>query len=55
MLIFEKLVDFAEKNFGDKRGKVPNIKFSPKNGTRINTEEGIDQANLVFALISSNK
>ena len=46
---FEEIVEFAEKNFGNKKGKVPKIKFSLKNGTKIEKRKGIDQANLVFA------
>lgn len=46
---FNEIVDFAEKNFGNINGNVPKIKFSIKNGTKIEKRKGIDQANLVFA------
>ncbi len=46
---FEEIVEFTEKNFGNIKGKVPQINFSLKNGTKIEKRKGIDQANLVFA------
>jgi predicted Zn-dependent peptidase len=46
---FEEIVNFVEKNFGNQRGKVPQVKFSLKNGSKIEKRKGIDQANLVFA------
>jgi len=46
---FEKIIRFAEKNFGDKKGKVPEQKFNLKNESKIEKRKGIDQANLVFA------
>jgi predicted Zn-dependent peptidase len=46
---FEDLVKFAEKNFGNAKGKVPNIKLSQKNEFKIEKRKGIDQVNLVFA------
>jgi len=46
---FDKIVDFAEKNFGDKKGKVSKFKIKPKNESKIEKRKGIDQANLVFA------
>ncbi len=46
---FEKIVEFAEKNFGKIKGKVPKIEFSTKNESRTEKRKGIDQANLVFA------
>ncbi|MCK9595571.1 insulinase family protein [Candidatus Pacearchaeota archaeon] len=46
---FEDIVYFAEKNFGHMKGKVPKIKFSTKNGSKIEKRKGIDQANLVLA------
>ena len=46
---FEKIVNFAEKNFEKKKGKVPKIKFSETNGSKIEKRKGVDQANLVFA------
>jgi predicted Zn-dependent peptidase len=46
---FDKIVEFAEKNFRNIKGNIPKIKFSLKNGTKIEKRKGIDQANLVFA------
>jgi len=46
---FNKLVEFAEKNFGEHKGKIPQQKFNLKNESRIEKRRGIDQANLVFA------
>ena len=46
---FNEVVEFAEKNFGDIKGKVPKIKFSEKNGTKTESRKGIDQANLILA------
>lgn len=46
---FEDLIKFAEKNFGNAKGKVPSIKLSTKNEIKIEKRKGIDQVNLVFA------
>ncbi len=46
---FEKIVEFAEKNFGNIRGKIFRPKFAMQNKSRIEKRKGIDQANLVFA------
>ena len=46
---FEEIVNFAEKNFSDEKGEVPEQKFNLKNESKIETRKGIDQANLVFA------
>ncbi len=46
---FEDIVKFAEKNFGNIKGHVSKIKFSPKNNLKIEKRKGIDQANLIFA------
>lgn len=46
---FEKLVSFAEKNFGNEKGEVPQFKVKELNDSVIETRKGIDQANLVFA------
>lgn len=46
---FKKLVEFAEKNFGNKKGKVPEFKIVNTNHSKIEKRKGIDQANLVFA------
>lgn len=46
---FDYLVKFAEKNFGNEKGKIPFEKFGIENDTQIEEREGIDQANIVFA------
>jgi predicted Zn-dependent peptidase len=46
---FNKIVKFIEKNFGNIKGNIPKIKFSPKNEIKIEKRKGIDQANLIFA------
>jgi len=46
---FEEIVEFAKKNFGNIKGKVPKIDFSLDNKSRTEKRKGIDQANLVFA------
>jgi predicted Zn-dependent peptidase len=55
---FNKIVKFAEKNFGKQKGKVPEFKIKLKNEVKIEKRKGIDQANLVFAHhvpLSNNK
>ncbi len=46
---FDKLVKFAEKNFGKEEGKIPKLKIGLKNESKIEKRKGIDQANMVFA------
>ena len=46
---FNKIVKFAEKNFGNKKGKVPEFKILEKSESRVKKRKGIDQANLIFA------
>ncbi len=46
---FKSIVKFAEKNFGNIKSKIPEIKFSTKNAIKTEKRKGIDQANLVFA------
>ncbi len=46
---FEDIIQFAEKNFGNIKGKVPQQKFSPRNKSKIEKRKGIDQTNLVLA------
>ena len=46
---FKEIIDFAEKNFGNEREKIPEQKFSLKNGEKIEKRNGLDQANLIFA------
>ncbi len=45
----DKIVEFAEKNFPTKEGKVPKLIVNKKVGTKIEKRKGLDQANLVFA------
>jgi predicted Zn-dependent peptidase len=55
---FEEIVEFAEKNFGNKKGIIPKINFSLKNNSKTDKRKGIDQANMVFAYhvpVSTNK
>jgi len=55
---FKEIVEFAEKKFSNKKGKVPKIKSSNINKSSVEKRKGIDQANLVFAFhspLSSNK
>jgi len=55
---FNDIVEFAEKNFGNIKGKVPKLNFSKKNSSRIEKRKGIDQVNLVLAYhvpLSSDK
>jgi len=46
---FNFIIDFAEKNFGDEKGKNFEQKIKLKNQERILKRKGIDQANLIFA------
>ncbi len=46
---FEKLVKFAEKEFGNNKGKILKQKINLKNNSKIEKRKGIDQANLIFA------
>jgi predicted Zn-dependent peptidase len=46
---FKEIVDFAEKNFGGGKGKVPKFGIKIKNKSEIEKRKGIDQANLIFA------
>jgi predicted Zn-dependent peptidase len=46
---FDKIVSFAEKNFGKTKGKVPHFDIKIRNLSKIKERKGIDQANLVFA------
>jgi len=46
---FNKIVKFAEENFGDKKRKIPTQKIGLVNKTKIEKRKGINQANLVFA------
>jgi len=46
---FEDIVRFAEKNFGNEKGKVPEFKIKIKNESKTEKRKGIDQANLILA------
>ncbi len=46
---FEKIVDFAEKNFGSEKSSIPKFEVKKKDEIKTETRKGIDQANLVFA------
>lgn len=46
---FDKLVKFAEDNFGNEKGSVKKLEVGIKNENKIEERKGIDQANLVFA------
>jgi predicted Zn-dependent peptidase len=45
---FKQIIDFAERNFGKTKGKIPKLKVGKKNGSGVEKRKGIDQANLVF-------
>ena len=49
---FNEIAGFAEKNFGDIKGKTPSFKVSEKNDSKTEKRKGIDQANLIFAFHS---
>jgi len=46
---FEKIVKFAEDNFGIEKGSVPKFEIKSKNNIQIEKRKGIDQANLIFS------
>ncbi len=46
---FNKIIEFAEKSFGNKKGEVPKQNFNLKNEIKTEKRSGLDQANLVFA------
>ena len=46
---FSEIVEFAEKNFEKRRGKVKKIKVISRNEIQSEKRKGIDQANLIFA------
>lgn len=46
---FSKIINFAEKNFGSEKGKVPQLILKQKNEIKTEKRKGIDQANLIFA------
>ena len=46
---FSEIEEFAKKNFGGEKNKVPEEEFELKNSSLIEEREGLTQANLVFA------
>ena len=46
---FDKVVAFAEKNFGAEKGNVAKQEFELKNESKIEKRKGVDQANLILA------
>ena len=46
---FEEVVKFAEKSFGNKKGRVSVYSVKLKNGERIEKRKGLDQVHLIFA------
>jgi predicted Zn-dependent peptidase len=46
---FNFLVKFAEKNFGNEKGRISCEKFDIKNGSMVEERTGIDQASVIFA------
>ncbi len=45
---FRKLIDFAEKNFGNERGEKPRFRIEKRNQTKTEKRKDINQANLAF-------
>lgn len=50
----KQLVDYIKKNFGNEKGKIPEIKFDKKNQIKVEERKGIDQANIIFAFHAPN-
>lgn len=46
---FNKLAEFVEENFGNEKGKIPQVKFDLVNESKIESRKDVDQANLMFA------
>ena len=46
---FDEIIKFAEKNFDNKKGKVPKFEIKLKNESKIEKRKGIDQANFILA------
>jgi predicted Zn-dependent peptidase len=46
---FDSIVEFAKRNFGNEKGRVPLVDFGLKNEVKTEKRGGIDQANLIFA------
>lgn len=49
---FPKIAAFANKNFGNEKGVLPELKIQEKNGINVEKRKGIEQTNLVFAFHS---
>lgn len=45
---FKSIVKFAEKNFGNQKGKVPQFDVSFRNESKTEKRKGVDQVNLVL-------
>ena len=45
---FEKVCDYLEKNFSEKKSKIEKIEIKKINGETIEEREGIDQAHFLF-------
>jgi len=45
---FSKIVDFAEKNFDQKKSKIPKYKVVKRNLSKTEKRRGVDQANMVL-------
>jgi predicted Zn-dependent peptidase len=46
---FNKIIEFAKKNFENTKSNLPKFKIVKKNESRTEKRKGIDQANLIFA------
>jgi predicted Zn-dependent peptidase len=46
---FSEIVKFAEKTFGQGKGKIQKVGFKQTNSSKIEKRNGIDQANVIFA------
>jgi len=46
---FSRIINFAEKSFGNEKGQISKVKVVPRNKQKIEKRKGVDQANLVFA------
>lgn len=46
---FDRIVNFAEKNFGNQKGKIQKFKINKRDKISTEHRRGVDQANLVFA------
>ncbi len=46
---FEEILDFSKNNFGNKKGKIPELEVNKRNNNGVEKRKGLDQANLIFA------